>query len=57
MFNRIAPVTNHVQNNRAKYAAAISFIAGVKVTNRVHLWKEFLSDPETFNQNHPAPAN
>lgn len=56
MFNRIAPVTDHIQNHRAKYAAAISFIAGVKVTNRVHLWKEFLSDPEAFNVKYPAAS-
>jgi hypothetical protein len=54
MFNRIAPVTNHVHNNRAKYAAAISFIAGVKVTNRVHLWREFITNPEAFEQRYPA---
>lgn len=56
MFNAIKPVGTHIHNHRAKYAAAISFIAGVKLTNRVHLWKEFLTDPEGFDKKYPAAA-
>lgn len=54
MPNAIAPVANALNNHRGMLAGAAAITAGAVVIRRVKLWKEFITDPETFNAKHPA---